>query len=333
MSTRCDPGGRGVDQRQEDGEEQQRRPEVPLDDDDPEGDGPHRDHRREVRQRRQAQGPEPGVLLDEQRPVLREVAREEDTRMTFRSSDGWPLIGPIVSRVKRCPFTPTQTKVSTAARPRPPPTCTCSLSQLSERTTMPSAVAIAMAMTSHSSWTWARPSVARRGPASRGPAGAAASGAARCRRADRRPAAAPGRSGDRPAPMRDARRRARGGRSRGPGAPRPSDARPSWPSEMLPTTSAMATTHEEAGLRPPRPRTDLAEESWQVDAGGRAGSPRSHGAPADHVGRARSSRSRTCPIAISSPKPSGCDRGDGSPVDTCRSCRRGPRRTSSDRDR
>ena len=74
----ADPTGRGIGQGQEHGEEQQRRAEVALDDDDAEGDGPHRDHRREVRQRRQAQRPDPRVLLDEQRPVLGQVAGQED---------------------------------------------------------------------------------------------------------------------------------------------------------------------------------------------------------------------------------------------------------------
>ena len=46
--------GRDVQQREEHGEEQERRAEVALDDDDAEGDRPHRDHRREVRERRQA---------------------------------------------------------------------------------------------------------------------------------------------------------------------------------------------------------------------------------------------------------------------------------------
>ena len=74
----ADPRGRDVDEGEEDREEQQRRAEVALDDDDPEGDRPHHDHRREVRQRRQAKRPDPGVLLHQQRPVLREVARQED---------------------------------------------------------------------------------------------------------------------------------------------------------------------------------------------------------------------------------------------------------------
>ncbi len=74
----ADPAGRDVEQRQEDAEEQQRRPEVALDDDDAEGDRPHRDHRREVRQRRQPQRPEPRVLLDRAAPVLRQVAGQED---------------------------------------------------------------------------------------------------------------------------------------------------------------------------------------------------------------------------------------------------------------
>ena len=67
MTTRLIRAGRRVEQRQEDAEEQQRRAEVALDDDDPEGDRPHRDHRGEVRQRRQPERAEPRVLLDEER--------------------------------------------------------------------------------------------------------------------------------------------------------------------------------------------------------------------------------------------------------------------------
>ena len=74
----ADPAGGDVEQRQEDAEEQQRRAEVALDDHDAEGDRPHRDHRGEVRQRRQPQRPEPRVLLHQQRPVLRQVAGQED---------------------------------------------------------------------------------------------------------------------------------------------------------------------------------------------------------------------------------------------------------------
>ena len=72
-----DPARGRVRQQQEDGEEQQRRAEVALDHDDPEGDRPHRDHRREVRQRRDRERADPRRLLDEQRPVLGQIAGEE----------------------------------------------------------------------------------------------------------------------------------------------------------------------------------------------------------------------------------------------------------------
>ena len=71
------PAGRHVEHREEDGEEQERRAEVPLHDDDPEGDRPHRDHRGEVRDRRQADRPDPRALVGEQGAVLRQVRRQE----------------------------------------------------------------------------------------------------------------------------------------------------------------------------------------------------------------------------------------------------------------
>ena len=71
------PPGRDVEEGQEDREEQQRRPEIPLHDDDAQGDRPHGAHRRQVRERRQAEGPEPGALLRQERPVLGQVPRQE----------------------------------------------------------------------------------------------------------------------------------------------------------------------------------------------------------------------------------------------------------------
>ncbi len=77
MTTRLILTGRRVHQGEEHREEEQCRTEVALDHDDPEGDRPHRDHRREVRQGRQADGSEPRVLLDQEGPVLGQVPREE----------------------------------------------------------------------------------------------------------------------------------------------------------------------------------------------------------------------------------------------------------------
>ena len=71
------PAGRGVEQEQEHGEEEQRRAEVALDDDEAEGDRPHRHHRRQERQRRQRDRTEPCRLLDQERPVLGQVAGQE----------------------------------------------------------------------------------------------------------------------------------------------------------------------------------------------------------------------------------------------------------------
>src|SRR6185369_15206708 len=73
-----DPTGRRVQQAQEDGEEQERGAEVALDDDEPEGDRPHRDHRGEERQGRQGDRADLRRFLDEQRTVLGEVAGQED---------------------------------------------------------------------------------------------------------------------------------------------------------------------------------------------------------------------------------------------------------------
>ena len=73
-----DPAGRDVQQGEEHGEEQQGGTEVPLDDHDPEGDRPHGHDRREIRDRRQAQGPDPRALLREERAVLGEIGGEED---------------------------------------------------------------------------------------------------------------------------------------------------------------------------------------------------------------------------------------------------------------
>ncbi len=78
MIDQADPAGRGIQQGQEDREEQEGRTEIALDDHDAERDRPHHDHRREVWQRREPQGSDSGVLLDQQRPVLRQVAGQED---------------------------------------------------------------------------------------------------------------------------------------------------------------------------------------------------------------------------------------------------------------
>ncbi len=74
----ADPARGDVEERQEHAEEEQRGAEVALDDHDAEGDRPHRDHRQEVRHGRQPQRADPRVLLHEERTVLREVARQED---------------------------------------------------------------------------------------------------------------------------------------------------------------------------------------------------------------------------------------------------------------
>jgi hypothetical protein len=71
-------GRRDVQKEEEDGEEQEGRAEVSLDDDDTESDRPHRGHRQEVRHRWQAQRADSRRLLNEQGPVLGQVAGEED---------------------------------------------------------------------------------------------------------------------------------------------------------------------------------------------------------------------------------------------------------------
>ena len=67
-----------VEQRQEDEEVEQRRAQVALDDHDRQGEAPHREHRQQVRQRRQRNGPTRVLALDKQRPVLGQVAGQED---------------------------------------------------------------------------------------------------------------------------------------------------------------------------------------------------------------------------------------------------------------
>ena len=123
----ADPAGRGVDERQEDGEEQEGRAEVALDDDDAERDRPHRDHRGEVRQRRQAERPEPGVLLDEQRPVLRQVAGQEDDEDDLEQLRRLAAERPDAGGSAAGRRSPSRRRTPGAGgRCRPPPTCTCS---------------------------------------------------------------------------------------------------------------------------------------------------------------------------------------------------------------
>ena len=123
----ADPARGDVEQREEDAEEQQRRAEVALDDDDAERDRPHRDHRREVRQRRQPERPEPRVLLDEQRPVLGQVAGQEDDEDDLEqlgrlAAERAELEGQALAVDLRA-----EARTSAAAgRRRPRPRCTCS---------------------------------------------------------------------------------------------------------------------------------------------------------------------------------------------------------------
>ncbi len=67
-----------VQEGEEDGVEQEGRAQVPLDDDHAHPERDHREHRCEVLERREADRAEPGPLGREERPVLREVSREED---------------------------------------------------------------------------------------------------------------------------------------------------------------------------------------------------------------------------------------------------------------
>ena len=96
--------GRHVQHREEHREEQQRRAEIALHDDDHERDRPHRDHRGEVRERRQPHRPDAGALVDEERTVLGQVAgqeHDEDDLQELRRLAGQ---GPI-ERVSRAPLT------------------------------------------------------------------------------------------------------------------------------------------------------------------------------------------------------------------------------------
>ena len=123
----ADPTGRRVGQGQEDREEQQRRAEVALDDDDAQGDGPHRDHRREVRQGRQAERADARVLLDEQRPVLGQVAGQEHDEDDLEQLRRLAAERPEAQGQPRRRRSPCRTRTRAAAgRCRPPPRCTCS---------------------------------------------------------------------------------------------------------------------------------------------------------------------------------------------------------------
>ena len=123
----ADPARGDVEHRQEDAEEQERGAEVALDDHDAEGDRPHRDHRGEVRQRRQPQRPEPRVLLDQQGPVLRQVAGQEDDEDDLEqlgrlAAERSELEGQALTVDLACPGR----RSAAADRRRPPPRCTCS---------------------------------------------------------------------------------------------------------------------------------------------------------------------------------------------------------------
>ena len=123
----ADPAGRDVEQRQEHGEEEERRAEVALDDDDAEGDRPHRDHRGEVRQRRQPDRPDLGSTprRGAAGSPTGSPARKT-TRITLSSSDGWPLTGPIVRRqALAVDVVAEHERRAAAGRRRRPPTCTC----------------------------------------------------------------------------------------------------------------------------------------------------------------------------------------------------------------
>ena len=69
--------GRHVKEQQEDEEEEERGTQVALEHHDPEGNGDHTHHRRQVGNRRQAQGPDPRVLFHEKRPEFGQIARQE----------------------------------------------------------------------------------------------------------------------------------------------------------------------------------------------------------------------------------------------------------------
>ena len=91
-------------QEQEHREEQQGRPEVLLDDHDRQGDGPHGDHRGEVRQGREAERPDLRRFLDEERAILRQVPRQEDDQQDLDELGRLAAHRP-TERVRRWPLT------------------------------------------------------------------------------------------------------------------------------------------------------------------------------------------------------------------------------------
>ena len=74
----------GIDHRQEDEEEQQRGAQVALDDDDGQGNAPHRQHRQQERQWRQLEWTDACVGRDQQPAVLGEVAGQEYDQDDFQ---------------------------------------------------------------------------------------------------------------------------------------------------------------------------------------------------------------------------------------------------------
>ena len=157
----ADPTGRGVDEGQEHGEEEQRGTEVTLDHDDQQRDRPHRDHRREVRQRRQPDRTDAGVLLDQEWPVLGQVAGKEHHRgsPSAARTAGRRTVRSAGSGADRRRPVPNTNVSSSSAIPAAAHVYLYRRSQLSERTTMPRVVATMIARTSQISCTSPSPSV------------------------------------------------------------------------------------------------------------------------------------------------------------------------------
>ena len=231
MITRLMPAGGHVQQRQEDPEEQERGTEVTLDDHDAESDRPHRDHRCEIRQGRQAQRPDPGVLLHEQRPVLRQIARQEDDeddleqlrRLAGERADleRQPLavdLGAEHEGEEQQPDPGRRPGVLVAPQPAVGADDDPERRGHGQRAQQPDELDLGEAQAS-----------SRRTSGSRDPGASAASGAATRHRASPRSAGGSGRSAARRGPGRDVRRAGRPRRSRGRARRTARTGRRRWP--------------------------------------------------------------------------------------------------------
>ena len=107
-----------VEQAEEDEEVQQRRAEVALDDHDRQGEAPHREHRQQVWQRRQAERPDTRAGARQERPILGQVAGQEHDQDDLEQLRRLARHGPMRSVSRAPPVTSPKTNTS-SSRPMP----------------------------------------------------------------------------------------------------------------------------------------------------------------------------------------------------------------------